>query len=89
MMTLNQLIERLEGYRDELGGDAEVRLMTQQNWPFENEIAGVCSGSEINDAEDEDEADDPDEADEADDVIYICEGRQLGYGSGRAWDVAD
>jgi hypothetical protein len=37
-MTLNEIIERLEEYRDELGGDCEVRLMTQQNWPFENAI---------------------------------------------------
>ncbi len=85
-MTLDQLIARLEEYRDEFGGDAEVRLMTQQNWPFENEIAGVCSSEEITDAE-EDE-DDEIEAEDHEDVIYICEGRQLGYGSSRAWDVA-
>ena len=34
-MTIDELIARLEDYRDEIGGDAEVRLMTQQNWPFE------------------------------------------------------
>ena len=39
-MTIDELIERLEDYRDELGGDAEVRLMTQSNWPFENDIFG-------------------------------------------------
>jgi hypothetical protein len=33
-MTIDELIERLEDYRDELGSDCEVRLMTQQNWPF-------------------------------------------------------
>ena len=47
-MTLHELIERLEEYRGELG-DAEVRLMTQQNWPFENAITGLVSGAEIND----------------------------------------
>jgi hypothetical protein len=26
---------------------------------------------------------------EADQVLYICEGEQLGYGSKRAWDVAN
>ena len=88
-MTLDQLIARLEEYRDEFGGDAEVRLMTQQNWPFENEIAGVCSSEEITDAEeDEDDDENDDETEGHEDVIYICEGRQLGYGSGRAWDVA-
>ena len=84
-MTINELIQRLEDYRDEIGGDAEVRLMTQQNWPFENTIFGLASGEEINaDPEDEDDDDDV----EADQVLYICEGQQLGYGSKRAWEVA-
>lgn len=83
-MTINELIERLEEYRDDLGGECEVRLMTQQNWPFENRIAGLASGEEINDR-DEDE-DDEDVND--DQVVFIVEGRQLGYGSKRAWEVA-
>jgi hypothetical protein len=85
-MTINDLIERLEEYRDELGGDVEVRLMTQANYPFENTIAGVASGAEINEATDED----PDDAGDVDDddVLYIVEGRQLGYGTKRAWEVA-
>jgi hypothetical protein len=82
-MTIDQLIERLEDYRDEFGGDAEVRLMTQEEWPFENQIAGLCSGEEIN------EHDDGEDQDVEDDhVIYIVEGQQLGYGSKRAWQVA-
>jgi hypothetical protein len=86
-VTIDELIERLEDYRDDLGGDCEVRLMTQQNWPFENRIVGLAAGWEINSADD-DEGDD--EADEVDDdrVIFIVEGEQLGYGSKRAWDVA-
>ena len=52
-MTIDELIERLEEYRDTLGGDAEVRLMTQQNWPFENEIVGLASGEEINGRDDD------------------------------------
>ncbi len=56
MMTIDQLIERLEEYRDLTGGDTEVRLMTQSNWPLENTITGVCSGEEINEY-DEDEDD--------------------------------
>ena len=82
-MTLNELIERLEEYRDELGEDAEVRLMTQQNWPFENSITGLVSGAEINAADDDDDADV-----ETDAVVYIVEGTQLGYGSKRAWEAA-
>lgn len=56
-MTIDELIQRLEEYRDDLGGDAQVRLMTQQNWPFENEIVGLASGEEINDQDDEEDED--------------------------------
>ena len=84
-MTIDELIERLENYRDEIGGDAEVRLMTQQNWPFENSVHGLASGAEIN-ASDEDEDDDGDVA--SDQILYIVEGQQLCYGTKRAWDVA-
>ena len=82
-MTLNDLIERLEEYRDQLGEDAEVRLMTQQNWPFENTITGLASGAEINETDDDDDDDV-----ETDAVVYIVEGQQLGYGSKRAWEIA-
>jgi len=87
-MTIDELIARLEDYRDEIGGDAEVRLMTQQNWPFENSIYGLASGAEINDydEDDEDGCDDDDAAEDA--VLFIVEGQQLGYGTKRAWEVA-
>ena len=89
-MTLNELIERLEEYRDLLGEDCEVRLMTQQNWPFENAITGLVSGAEINDAEvdDDDEGVGTGTDVETDAVVYIVEGEQLGYGSKRAWEAA-
>ena len=86
-MTINELIERLEDYRDALGGDAEVLLMTQCNWPFENNICGLASGQEINEAADEDDPNDDGDV-EAEQVVYICEGQQLGYGTKRAWEVA-
>ena len=82
-MTIDELIERLEEYRDALGGEAEVRLMTQQNWPFENEIVGLASGEEINDPDD-----DEDEEVDDDSVVFIVEGQQRCYGSSRAWVVA-
>ena len=68
-MTLNELIERLEEYRDLHGEDCEVRLMTQQNWPFENAITGLVSGAEINDTDDEDDED----VEEEDDSEIECE----------------
>lgn len=86
-MTINELIERLEEYRDEIGGDAEIRLMTQQNWPFENTIYGLASGVEINGESDEDDPDDDGDVDD-DAILYIVEGSQLGYGTKRAWDAA-
>ena len=88
-MTIDQLIERLEEYRDLLGGDTEVRLMTQQHWPMEYRITGICSGEEINDCDDEFEDDDDlQDGDVVDDkLIYIVEGQQLGYGTKRAWDI--
>jgi hypothetical protein len=92
-MNIDLLIEILTEYRDQFGPDAEVRIMTQQNWPFENSIHGVTCGEEMNecdeaeeDADDEDVADVADVADDA--VVYIVEGQQLGYGSSRAWDTA-
>ena len=73
-MTIDELIQRLEEYRDDLGGEAEVRLMTQQNWPFENEIVGLASGEEIND---------PDEDVDDDSVVFIVEANVRGRaGSG-------
>lgn len=80
-MTLTQLIERLAEYSAIMGGDTEVRLMTQQEWPFENTIMGVVSGGEVNESEEDERVDEAD-------VVYIVEGDQLGYGSKRAWNIA-
>ncbi len=80
-MNLRQLIEQLEDYRDMIGGDAEVRLMTQHNWPMEYTIHGVTSGIDINTLDD-------DKGDVDDDgVVYIVEGSQVGYGTKRAWET--
>ena len=76
-MNLDTLIEILNDYREEFGGDAEVRLMTQQNWPFENRICGVTCGRDMNDASDDEDEDD-DAQDVADDnTVYIVEGGQI------------
>lgn len=84
-MTLETLIEILNDYREEFGGDAEVRLMTQQNWPFENRICGVTSGRDMNEGDEDDEGEDAEDADD-DSTVYIVEGGQICYGSKRAWD---
>lgn len=86
--TLGQLIERLEDLRAELGADCEVRLMTQENWPFENAIHGVTSSLRFG----EDAEEDPDDRDPEDQelppIAYIVEGKQLKYGDKAAWDAA-
>ena len=84
-MNLDTLIEILSDYRDEFGGDAEVRLMTQQQWPFENRIAGVTSGQEMNESGEDDAEDEQDVEDDS--RIYIVEGGQICYGSNRAWET--
>ena len=83
-MTIDELIERLEDYRDEFGGDTEVRLMTQQNWPFENSICRAFGANEIQDARRR-RRDEPDD----DELVYIVEGSQIGYGNKAAWDAAN
>lgn len=89
-MTIDELIERLERMRDELGGDTEVRLMTQRNYPFENELAGATCLRDIRERdEEEDDGEDDPEVFEAEggpaEVVYLLEGRQLGYGTQTAW----
>ena len=86
-MNLDTLIEILEEYRDEFGGEAEVRLMTQQNWPFENRICGITSGREMNEADDEDTDEDGGQDVADDSTIYIVEDGQICYGSKRAWET--
>lgn len=81
-MTVDQLIEALEEYRDMMGGNTEVRLMTQYNWPLEYKIHGITTGMDIN-AQDDDQGDVEDDG-----VVYIVEGSQIGYGTKRAWEVS-
>ena len=83
-MTINDLIQRLEDYRDDYGEDAEVRLVTDQGEPIEFEIHNVVSGEEINACEGEQDQDA-----ESDDVIYVVGGEILGLGSKRAWAMPD
>ncbi|MFA7331985.1 MAG: hypothetical protein WC326_13025 [Candidatus Delongbacteria bacterium] len=102
-MLLTDLIARLEELAQE-HPDAEVRLMTQQSWPFENSLLGLTTKSAITDDEDQQEAerlmglDIELEDDEVGprrepstdpEIIYLIEGNQLGYGSKAAWAVCD
>ena len=68
-MTLEELIEELQ-YLQQSGvpGDTAVRFASQPSWPFEYSINSVQE-VQIDD----------EEADEPDTVIFLEEGRQLGY----------
>ena len=75
-MKVRDLIEILESCEP----DADVLLMTQRNWPFENTCAGVTVRGEFQ-REGQDEL-------EGTDDVFLVEGEQLRYGSKDAWNTA-
>ncbi len=82
-MTIDKLIALLETYRDQLGGDTEVRMMTQQHWPLEATLFGCVDSDTLYEYSDDDADDEcPDEC------VYLLEGKQLAYGTQGAWDLA-
>jgi len=40
-MNIDEMIQQLEEARDDLGGDAEVRIAYQPNWPLRGTVAAV------------------------------------------------
>lgn len=96
-MTVQELIELLQGCDPE----AEVRIMSQQSWPFENTVHGVAVREDFGDdsscecdhriTEPHEEGcpatDGYEEGLKANDV-FIVEGEQERYGSTEAWTAA-
>ena len=78
-MTVAQLIALLE----ECDPDAEVRIMSQEDWPFENGILGVNVRENFAGDCDEDDCEVDDELLPND--VFIVEGEQERYGSKAAW----
>jgi len=76
-VKVRELLDRLADYSPE----AEVRLMHQPNYPLESALGFVVGESEIRDHVGGDLGDDPE-------VVYLLEGRQLGYGRRVAWEAA-
>ena len=70
-MTVADLIYELE----QMNPEAEVRFASQPSWPFENDIDSVVS-VEVEDRR----------TGEAVEVVYLEEGRQIGYLPGEAKD---
>ena len=86
-MKVKELMDILE----EQDPDAEVLIMGQESWPFENGIHGVTVRSEIEESEEDEDDETPAERrpdGRAANDVFIVEGRQLRYGSKTAWDVA-
>ena len=99
-MTVRELKDLLDDYDDGL----EVRLAHQPSYPLESTIAGVASRRECA-AEAACENDDCDgtldehgrclrcgeqhEVESGPDVVYIAEGRQLGYADAKVWAALD
>ena len=87
-MKVSELIELLQ----DQDPDAEVMIMSQENWPFENAVAGVAVREEfVDDDEDceDDEREEPRyEKGASPSDVFIVEGQQLRYGSKAAWRVA-
>ena len=93
MYTLGNLIEELQMIADNWGEDVEVRLAMQPSWPFEYSIASVIEIKETDDYDDDDyspfdkrddETDEEyferiEELENAPTVVYLSEGRQIGY----------
>jgi hypothetical protein len=91
-MTVKELMELLET----CDPDAEVRLGTQESYPFQNSVAGVIDGDLILNSVDAFDPDgDPALRDTLNDfdgpvdasTVWILEGRQLGYFTKDAWNA--
>jgi hypothetical protein len=89
-MKVRDLIEILEDQDPE----AEVLIMSQENWPFENAVAGVAVREDFVDDDEEEDEDDEAGAERryekgtAPNDVFIVEGQQLRYGSKSAWNAA-
>ena len=79
-MKVARLIQLLEMYEP----DAEVIIMTQPSYPFENSLMGVTSRDELFTDADCDDDKIPESMDSSD--VIILTGDQLRYGTKRAWN---
>jgi hypothetical protein len=93
-MMLSELISDLQDIADEHDEDLEVRLAIQPNWPFEHSLSQIAlvEGEDESDEEfdDDDERNDRPENDKpSKTIVYLAEGRQLGYLPGAATHALD
>lgn len=84
-MKVRELIDILV----DLDEEAEVFIMSQQQWPFENALHGVTTRGDISEAvADVDREDGELPKGTATTDVFLVEGTQLRYGSKDAWDAA-
>lgn len=84
-MNLDELIDLLSDIRDDVGGNTEVRLAFQPNWPLAYHISNVTVASSD---EDDDFEEDSDSADQKP-IVWIAEGSHPSdspYAPRSAWD---
>jgi|HubBroStandDraft_6_1064221.scaffolds.fasta_scaffold4931696_1 hypothetical protein len=93
-MKVSELIEILE----ECDADADVWLMSQENYPFECRLAGVAVREEFTDVEEANESEDHERPSSHDrwatldeklpgSDVFLLEGGQVRYGSQAAWEA--
>jgi hypothetical protein len=83
-----KVIELLE-FLEECDPEAEVRIMSQPTWPFELNISSVRTRGEFENPEDYEGAKDWTDIGEVQHKgtdVFLIEGRQLCYGSKKAWN---
>lgn len=77
-MIVSELIEMLQ----ELDPDANVLIMAQQNWPFENGVSHVTTREDMLRSNEDVVYENGTSATD----VFIVEGRQLRFGSKAAWN---
>ncbi len=92
-MKVQELIEILQ----DMDPGADVWVMSQENYPFEHRVAGVCQRGDWADDAEEGETTEPwtdrdrwgaSDAQLPANDVFIVEGGQVRYGARAAWDAA-
>lgn len=86
-MNVGQLKEMLEQYDD----DADVRIASQPNYPFEYRLAGLVSAAEVEANQRYEEHGEAVAAASvtAPNVVYLAEGGQIGYSKRAIWEALE
>lgn len=90
-MTLSELIEQLQAIAERFDEhDPEVRLAYQRDYPLEGSLAEVGhSKAAVWDADEEEDPEAETLGPEDQNVVWLCEGSQLGYASKHCWEAQD